>query len=371
MAQYDAQIWNYFHERIGNDYGVAGLMGNLYAESGLLPNNLQNSFNTSLGYTDVEYTRIVDNKTYTKFQFVNDSAGYGLAQWTYWSRKQALYEMWISGGYSSIGSIELALDYLWYELQHDFPGVLSVLKTATSLRQASNKVLFDFESPADQGTSVQNKRVEYSQGYYDTYADTTPEVDPELALNYQKIESAIAWMLQIANNNSHGYDQDHRWGPDYDCSSLVIQAFEDVGVPVKTNGASYTGNMRSVFKNTGFTEIPFTTSLLLVRGDVLWRTGHTEVYLGNGQNVGAHINEFGEVTGGQTGDQTGNEISVSATGTNWTYVLRLPSSPGGGGSGDTPGGSFPYIPWGKDNHNFNFVLFNHRRKRWIKRLFYN
>ena len=64
--------------KIGNPYGVAGLMGNLYAESGLRSNNLQNTFEKKFGMTDEQYTAAVDNGTYTNF--VKDSAGYGLAQ---------------------------------------------------------------------------------------------------------------------------------------------------------------------------------------------------------------------------------------------------------------------------------------------------
>ena len=86
----EQKIWSFLMERINNPYGVAGLMGNLYAESGLRPNNLQNSYEKSLGMTDESYTAAVDNGSYTNF--VRDSAGYGLAQWTYWSRKQALKE---------------------------------------------------------------------------------------------------------------------------------------------------------------------------------------------------------------------------------------------------------------------------------------
>ena len=63
-------------------------MGNLYAESGLNPKNLQNTFNTKLKLTDEEYTKRVDNGFYRKF--VKDGAGYGIAQWTYCTRKEAL-----------------------------------------------------------------------------------------------------------------------------------------------------------------------------------------------------------------------------------------------------------------------------------------
>ena len=158
MSNHNLYIWLYFLDRIGNKYGVAGLMGNLQAESNLQPNNLQNSYETSLGFTDESYTKAVDNGSYSESSFVNDSAGYGLAQWTYSSRKQALYNMYKTGGYSSIGSVELACAFLWYELQNSYSGVLSVLKSAISVRQASDKVLHDFENPKLQDEDVERYR---------------------------------------------------------------------------------------------------------------------------------------------------------------------------------------------------------------------
>ena len=56
-------------------------------------------------------------------------------------------------------------------------------------------------------------------------------------------------------------------------------------------------------------------------GDILWRSGHTEVYIGDGKNVGAHIAETGGVNG-KPGDQTGHEVDVGATGSNWTKIYR-------------------------------------------------
>ena len=82
------KIWNYLKGRGLNSYGTAALMGNLYAESALNPKNLQNTYEKKLGYTDESYTAAVDSGKYGNF--VHDSAGYGLAQWTFWSRKEAL-----------------------------------------------------------------------------------------------------------------------------------------------------------------------------------------------------------------------------------------------------------------------------------------
>lgn len=170
---YEQKIWNYLKGKLGNEYGVAGLMGNLQAESGLYPNRVQGD----VPYSDysVQYTAKVDNGTISEYDFVHNGpngGGYGLCQWTFDTRKQALYDKWKSGGYSSIGSIDLALDFLWYELNNSYTGVLSVLKTATSIRQASDKVLHDFENPADQSTSVEEMRASLGQAYYNQFYGT-------------------------------------------------------------------------------------------------------------------------------------------------------------------------------------------------------
>lgn len=165
-------IWNYLMNEIGNEYGVAGLMGNLFAESGLRSNNLQNSYETILGYTDEEYTNAVDNGEITKSQFISSShGGYGLAQWTFPSRKQALYEMYKEGEYESIGSVELACDYLIYELDNDFPNVLWALIDTKNIREASDIVLHDFESPANQSESVELERYTYAMEIYSKFAN--------------------------------------------------------------------------------------------------------------------------------------------------------------------------------------------------------
>ena len=170
-------IWNYLMSKIGNAYGVAGLMGNLYAESALKSNNLQQTYEKSLGYNDTTYTAAVDNGSYDNF--VKDAAGYGLAQWTYWSRKQNLLAFARSTG-KSIGDLGMQLDFLYKELSEVYKSsVLSVLETATSVLTASNAVLLKFERPANQSESVQRKRAEYGQKYYDRYAGGTTSTEPD------------------------------------------------------------------------------------------------------------------------------------------------------------------------------------------------
>ena len=161
----EAKIWKFLYGKIGNAYGAAGLMGNLYAESGLRANNLQNSYEKKLNITDAEYTRLVDGNNYP--DFINDKAGYGLAQWTYWSRKKALLEFAKASG-KSIGDLDMQLDFLWSELQ-GYKAVLNTMKAAKSVREASDVVLTGYEKPADQGENVKAKRAGYGQSFYEKY----------------------------------------------------------------------------------------------------------------------------------------------------------------------------------------------------------
>ena len=131
----EERIWNHLIGWIQNSYGAAALMGHLFAESGLNPKNLQNSFEKKLGMSDAQYVAAVDNGTYTNF--VHDSAGFGLWQLTYWSRKEGFLKYVKSKG-KSIGDLETQLEYLLLELKQY--GLLSALKTASSVREASNLI---------------------------------------------------------------------------------------------------------------------------------------------------------------------------------------------------------------------------------------
>lgn len=149
-----------------------------------------------------------------------------------------------------------------------------------------------------------------------------------------KTEKAIKQMETWAADNSHGYDQIYRWGEkgDYDCSSAVIGAWQAAGVPVKTKGATYTGDMKAVFLSCGFADVTSkvnrSTGSGLQRGDVLLNeTHHVAMYCGNGKEVEASINEKGTATGGQPGDQTGKEFLVrSYRNYPWDCVLRYQES---------------------------------------------
>lgn len=148
--------------------------------------------------------------------------------------------------------------------------------------------------------------------------------------NKDTIERAVSLMEAWAADPAHGYDQTLRWGErgDYDCSSAVITAWERAGVPVKSRGATYTGNMYPVFLACGFRDVTAQVNRAtgdgLQRGDVLLnRARHTAMYCGGGCEVEACINEMGTANGGAPGDQNGREFLVrSYRNYPWDCVLR-------------------------------------------------
>ncbi len=159
-------IWNFFKSNNFSDYGIASIMGNLYAESGLNPLNLQNYFNSQLNYSDKDYTFAVDNNIYTNF--VYDCAGYGLAQWTFWSKKQELLN-YAKKNNSSIGDLNLQLSFLLQDLKNNYTNLYNQLKIIKDIELGSNLFLIEYERPADQSNSAKEKRISYAKDFFNKY----------------------------------------------------------------------------------------------------------------------------------------------------------------------------------------------------------
>lgn len=175
----EQKIWNYLKSIGCTNAGAAAMMGNLKAESGLIPNRLEVLCrkrlleHTGVNWSDEEYTKAVDDGRITRAKFLNPlpnkKYGYGICQWTTTQRKSGLYDL-AKSKCVSIGDLDTQLEYLGTELSKLFPSVLKVLKSAKTVREASDVVLKKFEAPADQSESVKATRAKYGQVYYDKYA---------------------------------------------------------------------------------------------------------------------------------------------------------------------------------------------------------
>ena len=177
------------------DTGAAAIMGNLQAESAMNPKNLQNSYEKKLGYSDESYTAAVDAGRISREKFMNDSAGYGLAQWTYYARKKNLYDWLIPD--CSIGDLGGQLRFLIMEI--GAYGLTEQLKSdKLSLWEKTALVLRKYEKPADQTDANVDRRNSYSQQFLDKYAAVSP--DPSHAISsgeVEEIKSCAKRILEI------------------------------------------------------------------------------------------------------------------------------------------------------------------------------
>ena len=158
------RAWNFLKDHDFTNYGAAGLIGNLHAESAINPINLQNSGNNRLNITDQQYTDEVDDGV----RNFEDNIGYGIAQWTFFSRKRALLEYAVKYK-KSIGDLEMQLNFLLKELKQY--GLLDKVKNSFSVEDASTIILLQFEKPADKSMKNIERRAGFGQMYYNRFAD--------------------------------------------------------------------------------------------------------------------------------------------------------------------------------------------------------
>ena len=189
----EGKLWNYFLNVFGNEKAVAGLLGNIKAESDFLPNNLQNSFEKTLG-SDVEYTRKVESKEISRASFSHDGAGYGLCQWTFWSRKEGLYDYLKESG-MPIDSLFGQAYFCIYELKAY--NLLEPLKRCQTIREASDLILTKYEMPSDQSEGVKKLRCSYGEEIYKRYHK--PSESTEILNIISDIVNKLENMKQLLN----------------------------------------------------------------------------------------------------------------------------------------------------------------------------
>lgn len=184
-------IWNLLMKDMGNEKAVSAIMGNLKAESGLRSDNLENSKERKIGYSDEEYTQAVNNKAYSFEEFSSDGAGYGLAQWTYWTRKQGLYRYIFRMGYNDISSKAGQVSYLIFELRSSYPTLWKKLLNCDDIRNATEMFLKEYERPADVSEAVVARRTKYATEIYDQMRSTkrpdgdVPDFQEEMKTIYE------------------------------------------------------------------------------------------------------------------------------------------------------------------------------------------
>lgn len=230
MASNKEIIWNYLFKQGFSAAAVFGLMGNIQAESAFIPNNLQDSYERKLGFTNETYTAAVDSGTYKNFD--KDKAGYGTCQWTSDGRKAGLLDLAQSRSVS-IGDLNMQLDYLMIELRGAYRGVLNGIMQARTIRAASDIVLTQFERPADQSESVKRYRASLGEKLYEEYkrsiwGNANPYKIP--TANVAMARDEVRWIQYQLNAKGYELSVDGIWGSH---TEEMVRAFQaDNGLAV-------------------------------------------------------------------------------------------------------------------------------------------
>ena len=310
MAE-EKKIWDSLLAFIGNPYGVAGLMGNLKAESALNPKALESTYRTKLGMTNAQYVKAVDDGTYQFFQ--SDGAGFGLAQWTYETHKQNLLTFARYKG-TSIGDLDMQLEFLQSDL-NAFSSVLGTLKTATSVQEASDDVLLRYEKPANTGASVKKKRAGYGQEFFDKYADPDwikKHQKPMLVVESAKSRLGDPYVFGSLGEECTPANRKKRARSDYpeivdncpvlsgkasscnkcddlgrhiyDCRGFTYRCLKDVDITISTVGATTQWNTKADWMASGTTDdMPDVVCCLFKRKDD--KMSHTGLHIGDGHII--------------------------------------------------------------------------------------
>ena len=344
------QVYNYLTTTGGmTPFGAAGLMGNLEAESGINPGIVEGILAKKLGTTSAQYTADVDSGKISKNDFLHPLGkqyGYGLAQWTSPGRKQGLYDL-VKSRNASIADTKSQLDWLLQELQSSsYSPVYNALKSATSVKEASDVVLHKFEAPADQSGAVEQKRASMGQNWYNKYAGAAGKggFGVKFLRTLNKVmggkggintilnrlrggkgstaadarEALVNWILCIVGRNEYtrsgartrvmdGVDG-HGYG---DCSSTCCAIYETaLGMNIGTYTGDMPGKGKTILTNSTIGTYPDESKML--PGDLIFfyehgssgEDGHVEMYVGCGQMCGH-------------GSNTGPKVKSIKTNTDW------------------------------------------------------
>lgn len=281
---------------------MAGLMGNLQAESGLRPNNLENRYASASGWTDESYTAAVDSGVITQDMF-QDGAGYGIAQWSYWSRKRDLYDYAKKRG-TSIADLDMQLEYLWAELGQ-YRSVLTTLLNARSVREASDAVLLGFEKPANQSEENCAARAKLGQRFYDEFSGEEGDQVNEKAetiIRLAKERLGCPYVFGALGEIKNGVQV-------FDCRGFTWWLLHQVGVEISKVGATTQYNTASDWTERGLIrDMPDLVCPVFKYRQSDSKMSHTGMHIGGGTII--HCTSNGGVKFGSTADSSWTHYAI-------------------------------------------------------------
>lgn len=195
----EEQIWFALKAAGYSDEVVAGIMGNLKAESGLNPGLAEEGSNLSAtGMNSERYTAAINNGSYTKEEFMNDKIGYGLMQWTDSTRKEGLYDYCKHAG---INNAEAQIQYMIKELKDKYRDDKWV--NAKTVNDATEQFCILVERPSI--PHMENRKA-FAQEYYNTFKGRVRATGTYNGTKTENMLAAAEAIKQHCERNGYSYN---------------------------------------------------------------------------------------------------------------------------------------------------------------------
>lgn len=259
----EEQIWNFLRANGFSAAATAGIMGNMYAESGMI-------------VTVEEYS---------------GGGGYGLCQWT-GSRRTDLLNWCANNGYDAT-TLEGQLNFLLYEVE---ARGMEWYKNETDVRQATMDWLDKFEVA---GIRVEGKRLDAALDYYNRWKDyeRIPQPGDGGSVGGATPDSLARAMAQTG------------WpGPGL-CATWTTEVFKKLGIAIYNNGCDQT---RDWCHSSNTADLRPGMLIGVVHSPYSYTYGHIAIYIGNdivrgsedGGIIDHSLNEFINMYGPNNGGST-------------------------------------------------------------------
>ena len=340
----EEKVWCYLTTTAKYTKGkAAATMGNLSVESaGTFAGWIVQGDTTDPEHKySKDYTAKVDSKKISKHDFIHNGpngGGYGLAQWTWYTRKESLYNYIKKDKEKSISDLESQLKFYLKEASgYNCKKWKKTTNGINSIREGTKNFMVCYENPADQSASAQNGRADVAVKIYNknknlkcassrkigslTKSSTSGKVKSSDSREV-KIEKYLNNLKNMADDDSIGYSKNSRnLNPNVDCSSFVYFGLYKAGLVPKMSWPFTTSTMGPVLEKAGFKKIKYATSKLK-HGDIVVNVNnHTAVYLEGNKQIAAHTDYDGK-----NGDSTGKEVGISkysVHSSGYDYIYRL------------------------------------------------
>lgn len=275
------QVWWAFIDAGYSKIATAAVLGNIEKESGFDPTTIEKGSGVGFGLCQWSSDRRTKLEAYIASKGTNTSDVQSQIEFL-------LAELNPSGGANGYASYQMGMNS---SKKYDgFSYSKDDWENATDIGKATTAFMAVFERPDyDINTNHLPARKQAAQKYYNEFKDkekpTTDSRIGEIKLNgnnTEKMQQMLTEALRIADDDRYFYSQALRWGEySYDCSSFVYRLYKQYfGIILgETTYGDYTSAAVEVITNMSANN--------LQPGDVLWRSEHVAMYIGNGQYVHA------------------------------------------------------------------------------------